>query len=368
MSTVIIGAGLAGAFAARTLVDGGEDVLVLEATQHLGGRTRTNREVLHHGQVADLGGSFIDIGQDMLLQFCVDRGIGFKPEIRMFPKSPGGYSGASIVRGNLILDGKSVAEEDRQALADEVDAALASSPPTATESLKAWVRRTGLSPAAAHAYVMQGAFNPTHRPEIVSTWHVPPGDIGRICWILQDGTDTMARTALEGIDVRLETPVRVVEKVGSAYRVHTDGEVFNCDNVVVTASVMAARRIGFDPVLPEWKVEALLGTPLSQGGKVVGQYRDGAVIAAAAGPSTMTDGPVSMFWLKQGPEDTIIAMGTMADKGDGMLNDESATLEALDSHLEAMTGARPELAQPERNARSSARVSSGRSSGRKCPQ
>jgi monoamine oxidase len=343
MSTVIIGAGLAGAFAARTLSDAGEDVVVLEATPHLGGRTRTDREVLQHGQVADLGGSFIDIGQDLLLQFCVERDIAFKPEIRMFPKGPGArYSGASILLGNMVVDGTRVADDDRLALASEVGAALESVPPAATESLKAWARRAGLSSRAASAYVMQGAFNPTHRPELVSTWHVHPGDIGRICWILQDGTDTMARAALDGIDVRLETPVRVVQRVGSGYRIHTDGDVLSCDNVVVTASVQATRRIGFDPVLPAWKIEALLGTPLSQGGKAVGQYRDGAAIAAAAGPSTMTDGPVSMFWLKQGPEDSIIAMGTMADKGDGMLDDEAASLEALDRHLEAMTGTRPE--------------------------
>jgi monoamine oxidase len=343
MSTVVIGAGLAGTFAARELARGGEDVVVLEATPYLGGRTRGNREVLKHGQVADLGGSFIDIGQDLLLQFCVDNGIGLKPQIRMFPKGPGPrYSGASILLGNVVIGGTRVEDDVRAALAGEVQDALDAVPPAETETLKAWVRRAGLSPAAASAYVMQGAFNPTARAELVSSWHVHPGDIGRICWILQDGSDTMARVAAEGLDVRLNTPVRLVEKVGSQYRVHTDTEVLTCDNVVVTASVHATRRIGFDPVLPSWKLEALLGTPMSQGGKAVGQYRGGAAIAAAAGPSTMTDGPVSMFWLKQGPEDTIIAMGTMADVGDGMLDEEEATLASLDRHIEAMTGTKAE--------------------------
>ncbi len=343
MSTVVIGAGLAGTFAARELSRAGEDVVVLEATPFLGGRTRTNREVLQHGQVADLGGSFLDIGQDFLLEFCVDNDITLKPEIRMFPKGPGPrYSGASILLGNVVVGEQKLSEEDRAALAGEAQAALDATPPGEKETLKAWVRRAGLSPRAASAYVMQGAFNPTARPELVSSWHVHPGDIGRICWILRDGTDTMARVASQGLDVRLDTPVRLVERAGRGYRIHTDAEVLTCDNVVVTASVQATRRIGFDPVLPAWKIEALLGTPLSQGGKVVGQYRGGAAIAAAAGPSTMTDGPVSMFWLKQGPEDTIIAMGTMADLGDGMLEDQEATLASLDRHIEAMTGSAPE--------------------------
>jgi monoamine oxidase len=343
MSTVVIGAGLAGAFAARTLARAGEDVVVLEAAPHLGGRTRTDREVLQHGQVADLGGSFLDIGQDFLLEFCVEHQLTLKPEIRMFPKGPGDrYSGASILLGNLMVDGKRVDDDERAALAGEVQTALESTPPGEKETLKAWVRRAGLSRSAASAYVMQGAFNPTARPELVSTWHVHPGDIGRICWILADGTDTMVRVAAQGLDVRLGSPVRVVERVGRTYRVHTGSDVLSCDNVVVTASVTATRRIGFDPVLPVWKVEALLGTPLSQGGKAVGQYRNGAAIVAAAGPSTMTDGPVSMFWLKQGPEDTVIAMGTMADLGDGMLQDHEATLASLDRHLEAMTATKAE--------------------------
>ncbi|KAA1427803.1 flavin monoamine oxidase family protein [Nocardioides antri] len=343
MSTVVIGAGLAGAFAARTLAQAGEDVVVLEATAHLGGRTRTNREVLEHGQVADLGGSFLDIGQDLLLEFCVEHDITLKPEIRMFPKGPDArYSGASILLGRMVIDETRVDDADRAMLAKEVQEALDAAPPGEKETLKAWARRAGLSPQAHAAYVMQGAFNPTARAELVSSWHVHPGDIGRICWILADGTDTMARVALEGLEVRLETPVRLVERTGGGYRVHTDSDVLSCDNVVVSASVQATRRIGFDPVLPSWKVEALLGTPLSQGGKAVAQYRGGADIAAAAGPSTMTNGPVSMFWLKQGPEDTIIAMGTMADTGDGMLDDEEATLASLDRHIEAMTGVAPE--------------------------
>src|SRR4029450_10490368 len=109
MSTAVIGAGLAGTFAARALSAAGEDVVVLEATPYLGGRTRSNREVLQYGQVADLGGSFLDIGQDLLLQFCVDHGITLKPEIRMFPKGPDAhYSGASILLGHMVVDEKRV--------------------------------------------------------------------------------------------------------------------------------------------------------------------------------------------------------------------------------------------------------------------
>ncbi|MEU1517553.1 NAD(P)/FAD-dependent oxidoreductase [Streptomyces sp. NPDC005811] len=342
MSTIVIGAGLAGLFAARSLAHGGEDVVVLEATPHLGGRTRGDRESLAYGQVADLGASWLDIGQDTLLSFCLEHDVRLRPRVALFPKGPDQrYSGASILLGNLVTDGQRVDAGERSAMAWEVLDALDAAPPSGAETLTAWARRVGLSVKSRHAYVMQAGFNPVTRGDLVSSWHVHPGDIGRLCWLLADGTDSIARTASAGLDIRFSTPVRVVTRAGRGYRVLTDTGDFTADRVVVTASVQATRRIGFDPVLPSWKIEALLGTPMAQGGKVVAQYRDGGRILDAAGPSTMTDSPVSMFWLKSGPEDTVIALGTVADTGDGRLDDAAATLTDLDRQIEAMTGVTP---------------------------
>jgi monoamine oxidase len=343
MSTVVVGAGLAGVFAARTLSRAGDDVVVVEATGHLGGRTRGDHQALEHGQVADLGASWIDIGQDAILQFCMEHGIGLAPAVRMFPKGPGGtYSGASILLGNMAIGGAAVPQSRSEAVADEVQAALAQQPPSTVETLLAWARRVRLSAPARAAYVMQAGFNPVHRPELVSSWHVHPGDIGRLCWLVADGTDAIARVAAQGLDIRYDSPVRLIRRQAARYEVLTEHETLTADNVVVTSSVAATRRIGFDPVLPAWKVEALLQTPMAQGGKVVAQYRGAREILAAAGPSTMTDSHVSMFWLKQGPENTVTALGTAVDRGDGMLSDEAAILSDLDRQIATMTGKTPE--------------------------
>ena len=178
MTTAVIGAGIAGLFAARRLLDGGEDVVVLEATEHLGGRTRGDRQSLRHGAVGDLGASFLDRGQDRLLAYCLEHEIPLSPEIRMFPKGPGDrYSGASIILGNLVMDGRRVPDDVRSELATEVQAALDAHPPGLAETLEGWGRRVGLSPAAFTAYTMQSGFNPVHRSAINSSWHVHPGDI-----------------------------------------------------------------------------------------------------------------------------------------------------------------------------------------------
>lgn len=343
MATIVIGTGLAGVFAARQLRENGEDVTVLEATPYIGGRTRGNREVLAHGAVADLGASWLDIGQDLLLQFCADYGIALTPRVTPFPKGPGPrYSGASVMLANMIMDGARVKDTERKQLAEEVQAALDSDPPTPAETITAWSRRVGLSPRAHEAYVMQGSFNPQTRRDIVSSWHVHPGDIMHIGWMLADGTDTMARVAAEGLDVRYSTPVRVVTRHGNGYRVETDAGEFDAQNVVVSSSTQATRRIGFDPVLPAWKVQALLSMPMSQGAKMVAQYRGTDLIPSAFGPSCATNGPVSMYWIKPGPADTVLVLGTMTDLGDGALLDEAGTLARVDRDIEMMTGVTPE--------------------------
>ena len=342
MTTAIIGAGVAGLFAARRLLDAGEDVVVLEATEHLGGRTRGDRESLRHEAVGDLGASFLDRGQDRLLSFCLDHDIPLSPEIRMFPKGPGSrYSGASIILGNLVMGGRRVSDEARWDLATEVQAALDSDPPGLAETLDAWGRRVGLSPDAYTAFTMQSGFNPVHRSALTSSWHVHPGDIGRLCWILADSTDSIARTAAEGVDIRFRQPVRLVSRRGGRYRISLDHDEVEADAVVVTTSVHAARRIGFDPVLPAWKVEALLGTPMSQGGKVIAQYEDGQRIWDGAGPSVMTDTAVSMLWFRRTAQDTVVAFSTVPDLGDGLLDDPDAALALLDQHVAAATGLSP---------------------------
>lgn len=342
MSTVIIGAGVSGLFAGRKLQAAGEDVVVLEATEYLGGRTRGDREALQYGAVADLGASWLDRGQDRLLSFCLENGIKLDSQVALFPKGPAGrYSAASILLGNLVVGGRKLGEAERESLAMEVEEALVAAPPGFGETVVAWGRRVGLSPAAFQAYTMQTGFNPVQRPEVTPTWHVHPGDIGRLCWLLDGSTDVIAQRAAEGLDVRYEQPVRVISRAGGGVRVLTDTDEFSADDVIVTASVHATRCIGFDPVLPEWKLEALLGSPMTQGGKIVGQYQDGQKIWDAAGPSVLTDTSAAMFWLKRTAQDTVTVLGTMPDRGDGLLDDQDAALAVLDQQVAAAAGFEP---------------------------
>src|SRR5262245_60406272 len=57
MTTLIIGAGMAGLSAAYDLTRGGEDVMVLEARDRIGGRTSTN---------TDLAGFPVELGAELI--------------------------------------------------------------------------------------------------------------------------------------------------------------------------------------------------------------------------------------------------------------------------------------------------------------
>jgi monoamine oxidase len=344
MSTIVIGAGPAGLAAARKLRLAGEDVLVLEAQPHLGGRTRTVRDRLKHGAVADLGASFIDIGQDKLLSLCDELGVPITPRMALFPPDPDGrLTSASPLRVTMISRGRRLEDAERDAIANEVRAALEAFPPEPTETVMAWTARSGLSEDARRMYAAQTGFNPVSEPATAQMALLDPPHLGRVCWLLADGTDSVAHALSYGIDVRLEQPVRLVTRTASHIVVETDTDRYTCDELIVATPITPTLRIGFDPVLPAWKVDALLATPMTQGGKVIGQYLNGAAIAAAFAPGIVSDGPISLAWHRPvDAHDTIVVLGLMADRADGALRDEERALSHLDDLLRVAAGSEVE--------------------------
>ncbi|GAA1948976.1 hypothetical protein GCM10009798_05240 [Nocardioides panacihumi] len=343
MSTVVIGAGLAGLAAARSLTRAGEDVVVLEAQPFVGGRTRTLRDRLRHGQPADLGASFIDIGQDKLLQYCDELGVALTPQVALFPSDPDGrLTAASPLRTTLVIGGRRLSVCERDRLADEVRTALDTTPPEPTEPVLAWTARAGLTPAARNLFCWQTGYNPVHEASQVPMSMFHPPHVGSVCWMMADGTDALAQALAEGLDIRLEQPVRATRRRRGQLVVETDTDRFSARDVVVATPVTPTLAIGFDPVLPDWKVNALLATPMTQGGKVIGQYADGEVISRALGLSAMSDGPISLIWARPtGPEDTVVVLGLLADRADGVLRDEERCLTVLDDLVAAATGTSP---------------------------
>jgi monoamine oxidase len=70
---VVVGAGLAGLSAARSLLDAGLDVLVLEARDRVGGRTHSVEEA--DGLVIEYGGQWVGPTQDRALGLVDELGL-----------------------------------------------------------------------------------------------------------------------------------------------------------------------------------------------------------------------------------------------------------------------------------------------------
>jgi monoamine oxidase len=77
IDTIVIGAGMAGLKAAQQLVALGQSVVVLEAKDRVGGRTRYASV---DGHAADLGGQWIGAGQDVLRAEAERFGISIYPQ------------------------------------------------------------------------------------------------------------------------------------------------------------------------------------------------------------------------------------------------------------------------------------------------
>ncbi|HTL62544.1 MAG TPA: NAD(P)/FAD-dependent oxidoreductase [Nitrospira sp.] len=81
-SVVIVGAGLAGLSAAVRLRKDGARVTVIEARDRVGGRVLTVRDVFAKGQHAELGGDFIDSGQEDIRRLATEYGLNVRTILR----------------------------------------------------------------------------------------------------------------------------------------------------------------------------------------------------------------------------------------------------------------------------------------------
>jgi monoamine oxidase len=81
---IVVGAGLAGLSAARDMMNGGTDVLVVEARNRLGGRVE--QTTLPDGRIVQLGGEVIGPFHESYLGLAEELGLTIVPS---FPQLPG---------------------------------------------------------------------------------------------------------------------------------------------------------------------------------------------------------------------------------------------------------------------------------------
>jgi len=273
VDVVVIGAGLAGLTAARTLVERGVDsVVVLEARGRVGGRT-VNLD-LPGGHIVEGGGEWIGPGQDDIAALAAELGVG------TFPSWYAGdttYDIGGVVSTGFLPDLHPKEGADFLRLAARLDRmakALPITPWTAPQAaeldartLGGWLMEHSASGFTHDVFRLITRAIVAGYPERISLlwflWYLRSAG-GLLPLILNDGgaqdlrfdggsqrISTLMAEQL-GERVRLGAPVReVVDRPGEPVLVTTRDAEFRCGRVVVAMMPADATRIRFSPELPE---------------------------------------------------------------------------------------------------------------------
>ncbi len=249
---VVIGAGVAGLTAARSLVDRGLEVTVLEARDRIGGRTWTHDLA---GAPVDLGGSWIHgpFGNP-LTPLVADLGLVTRNDgawgtgMDLFVEEAGWQDGAtatSVVAARLDWD------------PGEAAAALGGDRPH-RDGVEWFVKDRRYEPAVSelvgfHLEWIEGALNVGGPPDRISlegsaAYLGHPG--GNL--VIGGGYRSLVDRLASGLDIRLGARVLAVEHAGRGL-VSTPDETIRASRVVVAVplGVLKSAGIVFDPPLPQ---------------------------------------------------------------------------------------------------------------------
>ncbi|BEL03531.1 hypothetical protein Q0Z83_017220 [Actinoplanes sichuanensis] len=236
----VVGAGMAGLGAARSLTELGVDVVVWEARDRIGGRTAP----------AEIGGSGFDLGANWLQQYDdnVLARLAERLSLRTVPTD---------FHDPLILDGSGAgAADDAELIGAGLRDRLEAAPDGASmaDVLEPWIE--GLEEGAARAV------RRSVDAEIVMDSGAPlswlsarhgfePGVGAGDRWIV-GGYRLLTDHLAAGLDVRLGHPVRRIVVDADGVRLSGDAGSVRVDAVIVTVplGVLAEDGITFEPPLP----------------------------------------------------------------------------------------------------------------------
>lgn len=259
----VIGAGLAGATAARALADAGFDVVVIEARDRVGGRIDTRDEAGWPFPVelgsASVSGDGLD---ELLLANDVDTlTLDASREIRTVDGTPlpPSSTGPDAVAAAVAWAKAQPADSSLASALSASGASGLSTEPAAdgvspSDELTHYLDTTIASRYGANAFQLSGSFGLDKAGLVDGTG------------LIVGGLQTVVDTAIDDLDVLLSsTVIRIAYDDGVSLRLGT-GESLSVDRVVVTApiGVLKAGTIEFDPPLPDatqGSIEALgMGT------------------------------------------------------------------------------------------------------------
>jgi monoamine oxidase len=326
MKVIVVGAGLSGLVSAMRLQEAGHEVVVLEARDRVGGRVLTVREGFADGQYADVGAMILYEGQPNIVELCARFDLETTPEVTFGAELP------KLLFGGQLLDPDAVG-----AAFGELGGAHEQHPPVPFETVAAWARRAGLSatPYAFLEALIQIQPSIPLRYVDAHTLHLGPETFMQI----KGGNDQLPRRIAEGLEVRLEQPVRTIGWAGPGVTIETERETLSGDLVLVCVPGPLTTELGWDPPLPPEKVAALVSLRYGNGAALALQYAETDLVRSAIQTGAFTDQLPNWFLdvSADQPGQPIVVVSILSGERQPRL-EEAAILEEADRTMALTTG------------------------------